>query len=128
VPARHPAAVIAVVADEPYASLYGGQVAAPIFRQIAARILPYLGISPHPAPLPQRTWPGLPVSVSAIPETAPAGAAPSLLGMSLREVRRIAIRRDYQLRVHGSGWVRRQRPAAFAPLPAGATLEVWLSD
>jgi len=128
VPARHPAVVIAVVVDEPHDSIYGGRVAAPIFRKIAAGILPYLGVSPHVEPQPHTPWHSLPVSVAAAPETTPAGATPSLLGMSLREVRRIAMRRDYQLRVHGSGWVRRQQPAAFAPLPAGATLEVWLDD
>ncbi len=128
VPARHPAVVIAVVIDEPRDSIYGGRVAAPIFRSIAADILPYLGVSPDTTPRPQLPLLNLPVSASAERAGIPAGTVPSLIGMSLREVRRLAMRRDYQLGVHGSGWVRRQHPAAFTPLAPGGHIEVWLGD
>src|SRR3954452_10612243 len=45
-PARHPKLLVAVVVDEPQYVHVGGQVAAPVFGQIAAFALPYLGISP----------------------------------------------------------------------------------
>jgi len=128
VPARHPAVVIAVIIDEPRDSIYGGRVAAPIFRNIAADILPYLGVSPDTTPQLKHPRLNLPVSASAERAGAPTGVVPSLTGMSLREVRRLAMRRDYQLSVHGSGWVHRQHPAAFAPLSAGGRIEVWLND
>ncbi|MFL6228873.1 MAG: penicillin-binding protein [Pyrinomonadaceae bacterium] len=45
-PVDNPAVVIIVVLDEPGTAIYGGTVAAPVFKQIAEQILPYLGVAP----------------------------------------------------------------------------------
>jgi cell division protein FtsI (penicillin-binding protein 3) len=45
-PAIHPRLLIGVVVDEPNGAIYGGQVAAPAFEQIASFALPYLRIPP----------------------------------------------------------------------------------
>src|SRR5439155_458252 len=50
VPADEPRAVILVLIDEPSTSSYGGVVAAPVFRAIAAGVLKRLGVEP-PAPI-----------------------------------------------------------------------------
>lgn len=51
VPADRPVLSMVVVIDEPkFSPQYGGQVAAPVFREIARRVLLYLGEAPHPAP------------------------------------------------------------------------------
>ncbi len=48
VPARRPVLSIIVVIDEPKTGLhYGGQVAAPVFQEIARRVLLYLGETPQ---------------------------------------------------------------------------------
>src|SRR5207302_3765892 len=44
-PVRNPAVVIIVVIDEPLGSYHGGDVAAPVFREIAGQILPELGLA-----------------------------------------------------------------------------------
>ncbi len=46
VPAERPKLVITVVVHEPQGAGYGGVVAAPVFREIAAKALPYLGVMP----------------------------------------------------------------------------------
>jgi cell division protein FtsI/penicillin-binding protein 2 len=46
VPADNPAFVLAVIADEPKGSHYGGVVSAPTFREIARKTLSYLNIAP----------------------------------------------------------------------------------
>ena len=46
VPAEKPAFVLAVIADEPQGSHYGGVVSAPTFREISRRTLAYLNIPP----------------------------------------------------------------------------------
>jgi cell division protein FtsI (penicillin-binding protein 3) len=123
VPADHPALVIVVMVDEPSTHIYGGQVAAPIFRQIAAAALPYLGIAPdHGQATP---WKMLQAATTA---AAPLPHNGSLQGMSLRQVRAYAASNALQLRVHGDGWVMRQSPANLGALAAGNTLEVWLND
>ncbi|HLN98565.1 MAG TPA: penicillin-binding protein [Pyrinomonadaceae bacterium] len=45
-PVNNPAVVIIVVIDEPGGSYHGGDVAAPVFRQIAEHILPEMGVIP----------------------------------------------------------------------------------
>jgi cell division protein FtsI/penicillin-binding protein 2 len=46
VPASRPRLVILVSVDEPHGSIYGGDVAAPAFADIARFALPYLGVAP----------------------------------------------------------------------------------
>jgi cell division protein FtsI (penicillin-binding protein 3) len=46
-PAQRPKLLVAVVVDEPESVHVGGAVAAPVFGEIAAFALPYLGISPR---------------------------------------------------------------------------------
>jgi cell division protein FtsI (penicillin-binding protein 3) len=45
-PVDNPAIVIIVVLDEPGTAIYGGTVAAPVFKEIAEQVLPYLGVAP----------------------------------------------------------------------------------
>ncbi|NTV42505.1 MAG: penicillin-binding protein 2 [Syntrophobacteraceae bacterium] len=46
IPADHPRLAISVVVHEPHGAIYGGVVAAPVFKNISAKVLPYLGIPP----------------------------------------------------------------------------------
>jgi cell division protein FtsI (penicillin-binding protein 3) len=43
-PAEYPRVVIAAIVDEPALNEWGGTVAAPLFKRIAERVLPYLDI------------------------------------------------------------------------------------
>src|SRR5439155_7849299 len=45
-PVTNPAVVIIVVIDEPQGSYHGGDVAAPVFREIAEQVLPELNVTP----------------------------------------------------------------------------------
>ncbi|MDX8389606.1 MAG: penicillin-binding transpeptidase domain-containing protein [Mariprofundaceae bacterium] len=129
-PADNPELVIAVTITEPQKSIYGGKVAAPIFRQIAAAALPYLGIAPSVAPAPMieqvKPWSAIPVALQRSGEGR--DRMPSLIGKSLREVRRFAQASHIQLQVNGSGWVKRQKPAIFSTLPENRVVSVWLND
>jgi len=120
-PINDPQVVIVVMVDEPQKSIYGGQVAAPIFRHIAESALPYLGVSARIED--QTAWRKM-----AITAEEPAFDGTSLSGMSMREVRRFAAQRGLRLHVHGSGWVQRYKPAAPLALQQGDALEVWLND
>jgi len=63
-PADRPEVCIGVFLDEPKNGYYGGQVAAPVFKQIATRIAQYLNIQPD---VPQQT-------AASDAEAQPAGA------------------------------------------------------
>lgn len=71
-PVERPAAVIAVVIDEPAGKYHGGDVAAPVFREIAERTLPALNVQPH-------IQPGLAPENGTLIARA-ASAAPSQVG------------------------------------------------
>jgi membrane peptidoglycan carboxypeptidase len=60
-PVENPAAVIIVMVDEPVGAYHGGDVAAPIFREIADQVLPYLDVMPtfDPAADDKNAAPGL---------------------------------------------------------------------
>ncbi len=128
-PVNDPQLVIIVLIDEPQKSIYGGQVAAPIFRQIAESALPYLGIPARfdhlgdEQDLNNQTWRTMPIAAEkSILDSE------SLFGMSMREVRHFSAQRGLRLHVHGSGWVIRQKPTATSGLKHGETLEVWLNE
>ncbi len=139
VPADAPRAVIFVVIDEPTGVSYGGLVAAPVFREIAAATMHILGVPPRmPAPpdttlgvrqatargrdrarlLPVRpeTLAGAEVSsVPPAPEIELAGRTPSFLGLSLREALTRAHAEGWTVEIQGRGWVAGQAPPPGAP-------------
>lgn len=51
VPADKPRVVIAVVLDSPKPIYYGGVTAAPVFKNVAEKVLGYLNVEPEPAPV-----------------------------------------------------------------------------
>lgn len=51
-PTEQPAIAVVVTIDEPRGQYYGGEVAAPVFRNIAEKTLRYLSISPDQEPTP----------------------------------------------------------------------------
>lgn len=64
-PVSNPQVVIIVVIDEPAGAYHGGDVAAPVFRQVAEQILPILGIEPD---IETKSTPELVAEVDKDPE------------------------------------------------------------
>jgi cell division protein FtsI (penicillin-binding protein 3) len=131
VPADAPRAVIVVVIDEPRTNSYGGVVAAPVFREIAAAVLGRLGVVPYPRPEDDE-----PLRAAALPARRPAPRArdviaraerhvaaeaavpamPSFLGLSLREALARAQEGGWAVEVTGTGYVQAQIPPPGSPL------------
>ena len=66
-PVSNPQVVIIVVIDEPAGAYHGGDVAAPVFREVAEQILPILGIEPD---IETKSAPDLIAQVDQDPEGA----------------------------------------------------------
>jgi cell division protein FtsI (penicillin-binding protein 3) len=126
VPARNPALTIVVVIDEPRGAYYGGLVAAPVFRHIAEAALPYLGISPEQTP-EDHMQPGL-MQAAMTHSAHVESRGLNFIGLSLREAYRLAAQKNFDLRVHGRGWVRRQVPLYPDQLSGQRFVEVWLDE
>src|SRR5437870_337281 len=131
VPADEPRAVILVLIDEPSTSSYGGVVAAPVFRAIAAGVLKRLGVEP-PAPIVLARAPrGAPQKPGARrARTAAASSVaetPSFLGLSLREALARAQVSGWDVRVTGTGYVAAQQPMPGTRIVAERRLALRLS-
>ncbi len=142
VPAENPRAVILVVIDEPKMDVYGGHTAAPAFKEIAAALMAYLGVSPSKrqpvgAPAPVADGPPAereePVSrpelpASAVTERVEKGGVrvPDLQGRLGREAvaRLLAVALEPQL--SGSGRVISQSPSAGSSVERGARVSLEL--
>ncbi len=138
-PAEDPRIVITVVVREPHGAIYGGAVAAPVFRNIAAKVLPYLGVSPSfkgaDPPVQFRLANAAscevakPMAQMARAETPGSSATmPDLAGMSLKQALERMSSLGYTPRVVGSGRVVGQRPEAGAPLNPDMSVEIVLRD
>jgi cell division protein FtsI (penicillin-binding protein 3) len=118
VPADAPRLVVLVLVDEPEVSVYGGIVAAPVFRNIARGALRQLAVAPQKPDLtpsavgqveaPFRRAP------NKIDEAALDGsfsAVPDFVGLSLREAVEKARTMKMKVKMLGNGYVVKQSPA-----------------
>jgi cell division protein FtsI (penicillin-binding protein 3) len=138
VPADKPVLAIIVVVDEPKGAIYGGVVAAPIFREIAGQSMRFLGYYPQlqlPAPTDtilvkspktsknESPPPAAPASVvqanlvSVPRDSGPLKQMPDLKGMPIRKVINILNRSGIRCQIEGRGLAVEQRPDPGAPLP-----------
>jgi membrane peptidoglycan carboxypeptidase len=139
VPSRSPRFTIVVVVDSPHRlSVYGGAVAAPIFKRISEAMLRYQGVPPTINPDPpvvvvraSETGPAAPRQASAdrAAQVSPAlglAVVPDVSGLSAREALRTLAEVGLTPRVHGAGFVMAQEPIAGAPLPNDPIAVLWL--
>lgn len=118
-PADHPRLVGVVVIDEPHGSqYYGGQVAAPVFREVMLD-------------LQRMAWPGFDVSNAAIamrPPTVPAVTAPDLRLLPPRAAERRLAEYGLRARFEGEGpRVLSQVPPAGQPIERGDVVLAYLA-
>ncbi len=147
-PADKPDLVIAIVIDEPVGAYHGGDVAAPVFRDLAEQILPLMkvngGVNDQPPPvqkievkrdphlldtanLPTDRTNGITSQPQAdgsghilrTPGTRNGFAMPDLRGKSLAEAGQICVQLGLDAEIKGHGKALRQTPAAGAEVQAG---------
>lgn len=144
-PASDPQVTILVVIDEPKTSVYGGVVAAPVFREIADGVLRYLQVEPdqesHNVHVSRsaeregfvRTRSRALARVSAraaaerAEETEP-GTVPDFEGLTIRAALRAAEHNQVLLEVDGHGVAVRQDPAPGRKIEPGDTVRIWFEQ
>lgn len=90
-PVEDPEIVMVVVVEAPRRKTHGGSVAAPIFKQIAEKVLFHMGVSP------KKVLVGMTVM-------------PDLSGMSVRDILKWSEEEGIKVKVKGSGFVTNQKP------------------
>ncbi len=130
VPAENPAIVIAVTVDEPQGTVYGGQVAAPVFSRVASQALNHLNILPQ---IQVTSLPDSPVVDEPLVDLAPllpvrtpedGLVMPDFRGMSYRQVLQAMQQQGLNLKLTGSGRAVEQYPHAGEAIPYGQ--EAWV--
>jgi cell division protein FtsI (penicillin-binding protein 3) len=121
VPANNPRLVALVLIDEPEGSVYGGVVAAPVFRNIAQGALRRMMVAPQKTealPVAANLAQGeLPLRriVKLSSESAAADndtQVPDFIGLSMREALEKAQLSKIKVKLQGNGYVVKQLPAA----------------
>lgn len=121
VPADDPRLVVLVLVDEPEANVYGGVVAAPVFRNIARGALRHLAVAPQKpdAVASMSTITQADVPAQRVPRrenneafAAGSGLVPDFVGLSLREAVEKARALKVNVQMLGNGYVVKQAPAA----------------
>jgi cell division protein FtsI (penicillin-binding protein 3) len=137
IPAENPVLAISVIVDEPKGAIFGGVVAAPIFREIAAQSLRVLGYYPKEPPK-DKNEPVLagmlasPAAAATGPEKefappklaipqGPLTVMPDLKGYTIRQVLTLLNRSGLHCRFEGSGMAVSQEPAPGTAITPGAT-------
>ncbi len=128
-PVERPKIVVLVVIDEPKGSTYGGTVAAPIFRAIVEKVLPYLNVLPRGTMIVRnesdlsgkreesRRMPAVgEVRVEKVSEKI---VMPDLTGLSMRNALSRIQGKGLIIKVSGNGRLVEQVPRAGAVIDKG---------
>jgi cell division protein FtsI (penicillin-binding protein 3) len=130
VPSRRPVFTIIVVIDTPRTSIYGGAVAAPIFKRIADAALRQAGVAPSINPVPpvviaedqtaQPTpkVPG-PELMQILTQLDGRTVMPDVRGLGARDALRVLSNIGLTVRMTGTGIVTSQAPPPGEPIELG---------
>ena len=128
-PVDEPKIVVLVVIDEPQGANYGGVVAAPVFRGVVEKVLPYLQVFPkgtmivknEPELSNRKETPrGAPVIDGVrVGKGAEKGVMPDLIGLSMRSALSRIEGRGLIIRVSGNGRLVEQVPRPGAVIDKG---------
>ena len=119
-PADEPKLVLLIVIDEPQGSAYGGVVAAPVFKQIVEKVLPYLNVLPkgtlivknEPDSTPKKDTSRNEPLIQEVKLGKGAGVVvmPDLTGLSMRNALSRIEGKGLVIKVSGNGKVVEQTP------------------
>ena len=128
-PVENPELVVLVVIDDPSAgSFYGGQIAAPVARDIFSQLLRFMHISPSSDTFADMNKD----REAAAAKPAPAASdgkvrMPDLTGMSIRDVSQKLAELGLGIDVQGNGLARSQSIPAGAEIKSGQSVTVTFS-
>jgi cell division protein FtsI (penicillin-binding protein 3) len=139
-PAEAPRIVIGVFIDEPKGDVYGGEIAAPVFREVADHALKSLGVPPSEAALAQAAQasaapaasedaasPPLIEEAAGPPLDSSGVAVPALAGLPARAALRALEAIELVGDVRGSGRVLSQSPRPGQVLERGGRVQLVLA-
>jgi cell division protein FtsI (penicillin-binding protein 3) len=142
-PADNPRIAVLVIVDEPRKQTYGGLVAAPTFKAICQKIIPYLGIKPSEVFLAEKHIKEAMQQLKELAEEQPEEQVdgkidqgiefiaeegmPNVLGMDLRSALSVLDDLSMEVLIAGTGFVARQDPLPGQCVKGVNKCKIWLS-
>ncbi len=133
-PVEEPRFAVLIIIDTPSGIIYGGQVAAPIFKELMEPLLAYAGIPPsHPEELPNWSQASAVVPMAKMHAgdivRTPDGKIilPDLRGLLMRDAAARLAERGLALDPIGSGRAVRQSIPAGTGVTPGTIVQVWFT-
>ncbi len=126
VPARKPHLAIIIAIDEPKKGFSGGEVAAPVFKEVAKQALLYLGVFPEDGPTEERVITVRKKARNPLPHEVALKdrVVPDFRGKTMRGVLDIAMQMGVEVNLRGSGTAVMQTPPPGTPLKREETIKV----
>ncbi len=125
IPAKHPRIVMLIMLIDPKKDQYGGDSAAPVFKEVAERVLPYLGV---PSKLNLMATPSSNPSIPDINQigeyiSTQTGFVPDFIGKPIRAVLKQAKEAGIDnIIIKGTGYAVKQNPSPDSPYVKGAVV------
>ena len=128
-PVENPELVVLVVIDDPSAgSFYGGQIAAPVARDIFSQLLRFMHISPSSDTFADMNKDKEAAAAKPVPAASDGKVRmPDLTGMSIRDVSQKLAELGLGIDVQGNGLARSQSIPAGAQIKSGQSVTVTFS-
>lgn len=120
-PVEEPQIILYIVVEKAKGETYAGRIVAPVIAKTADEIIDYLGMSRGNAASLEHSGK---ITISASKPIIMAGKVPDLTGRSMRDLLPLFARKDIQIKVNGSGWVKSQTPLPGTPITENMLIEV----
>ncbi len=122
-PVNHPEVSIYIIIDEPKTEHYGGRVAAPLFHDIAQKIMPLLIDEIGGIDMDMRLAADFSLPLPAV-RPVRKGRVPDLKGLAFRDALILAHQAGYRVRCVGHGFVKSQSIPAGLVSPDGTLIRL----
>ena len=123
-PTEDPSIIVYIVIDHPKGDeFFGGRIAAPIVKEVAEELVPYLGIPLSTENVVEHTGT---ITVPRRPPPSIGTFMPDLSGYSKREILPLLADTRFTITIEGEGWVSGQSPAPGTDLAEGAVIRLLL--
>ncbi len=122
VPAHNPKIVMLIMFVDPQKNIYGGSIAAPVFKEVAEKVLPYLGVPSklNIMAMPSDEPSSMDIEQAQFSGITQTGFIPDFKGETMRVVLKQARQAGIKdLVLKGSGYAADQSPQPYTPYSRG---------
>lgn len=120
-PVEDPQIILYIVVEKAKGETYAGRIVAPVIATAADTIIDHLGMSRGDAASLEHSGK---ITISPAKPFSLGTKVPDFTGMSMRELLPLFNRKDIQVKVNGSGWVKSQSPEPGTPVTENMLIEL----